>query len=460
MGSGLEIRDPVHGFIFREPHEQEIIDTPIFQRLRKLKQLALATLVYPGAVHTRFDHSLGAFSVAQRVSDRLLKSAAERRLVRLAALLHDVGHGPISHVSEDIFEEVIDKGKLDLKPKQQIHEALTAKMIMGDQKLEYLLSEREREQIVSLLQGQYGHSVLKAIISGPIDVDKQDYLLRDSHFCGVQYGIYDIERLIDTLAVHEESYDRFLAITIDGVHVLEQFVLAKYYMSTQVYRHRIRLITDEMIVRGVLLGITTDKIDWLRRLYAYDGSDTFVSEYVTWHDEKLVSEILSDRTPDGYAKELFRRLSNRRLFKSVYDGRPADFNSFTRNALFQGDKSLHRRIETEIARVYEWDPNLVFLRTMTHKSAKTQATTNEGQITVLKPGGPSVFDEESALFKSINDAIQEQFVQVYAPVEYKDEREKKKLQSEYHRDITAIIEKLANPQPVLPLRAAAERPSA
>ncbi len=459
MGIGLEIRDPIHGFIFREPHEQEIIDTPIFQRLRRLKQLALAILVYPGAVHTRFDHSLGAYYLAQKVSARLLKSASEKRLVRLAALLHDIGHGPFSHVSEDIFEECSDRAKLGLKPKQQIHEAITARLISADKDLSYLLSEKEREQIVQLLEGTSGPSVLKSIISGPIDVDKMDYLLRDSYFCGVQYGIYDVERLIDTLVVHEDSYDRNLAISIDGVHVLEQFVLAKYYMSTQVYRHRIRLITDEMIVRGIMLGIKKDGISWLKDLYTYDGSGAFIENYLGWHDERLTSEVVKKDTPDGYAKEIFRRLSDRRLFKRVYAGRPPDFAPATRRILFEADKALFTKIEAKIASTYGWDQNLVFAKKITHKSVRTQATTNEGQITVIKPGERSVFDEESALFKSINDAIREEFVEVYAPVSYKDEKEKKKLQNEYHRDITAMIEQIANRQKPLPL-SVAERPTA
>lgn len=460
MGVGLEIRDPIHGFIFREPHEQEIIDTPIFQRLRRLKQLALAILVYPGAVHTRFDHSLGAYYLAQKVAGRLLKSAAEKRLVRLAALLHDIGHGPFSHVSEDIFEECSDREKLGLKPKQQIHEAITAKLILADKDLSYLLSNKEREQIIHLLDGTSGPSILKSMISGPIDVDKMDYLLRDSYFCGVQYGIYDVERLIDTLLVHEDSYDRHLAISWDGVHVLEQFVLAKYYMNTQVYRHRIRLITDEMIVRGIMLGIRKDGISWLKDLYTYDGSDAFVENYLGWHDERLTSEVLRKDTPDGYAKDIFQRLSYRRLFKRVYHGRPQDFTPATRRILFEADKALLTKIEAKIASTYGWDHNLVLAKKITHKSVRTQATSSEGQITVIKPGEKSVFDEESALFKSINDAIREEFFEVYAPVTYKDEKEKKKLHTDYRQDVTAMIEQIANPQKTLPLSPTTERPSA
>lgn len=110
-----EIRDPVHGFIHRTPLEEEIIDTPLFQRLRRIKQLALASMVYPGALHTRFDHSLGVMHLADRLSERLLDDDREtKRIMRLAALLHDVGHGPFSHVSETIIDKFYDKEKVTL----------------------------------------------------------------------------------------------------------------------------------------------------------------------------------------------------------------------------------------------------------------------------------------------------------------------------------------------------------
>src|SRR5579872_2692020 len=376
MSTDLEIRDPVHGFIFREPHEQEITDTPIFQRLRKLKQLALATLVYPGAVHTRFDHSLGAFFVAQQTGERLLRSDAERRLVRLAALLHDIGHGPFSHVSEEVFEDFAEQAKFVLKPKQQVHEAITAQLIMGNKSLQYFLSDRERERIVGLLEGTYGPGILKEIVSGPIDVDKQDYLLRDSYFCGVKYGIYDRDRLTGCLRVYEDSYDRSLALSAEGVNVLEQFVLAKYYMSTQVYRHRIRLITDEMIVRGIKLGISQDGIGILKDLYGYDGSEAFLENYLEWNDERLMASLVND-SADGYAKEIFTRLSERRLFKRIFHGKPMDFSPGTRRNLFDNNKALFRRIEGLIATTYDFDQNLVLMKQVTHKSVRSQVTTNE-----------------------------------------------------------------------------------
>jgi HD superfamily phosphohydrolase len=120
MGSGLELRDPIHGFIYREPLEQRIIDTCVFQRLRRLRQLAMESLVYPGAVHTRFDHSIGALHIARALCAKLLPNEDTRRIVRLAALLHDIGHGPFSHVSEPLLQGMQTSQRLRLRAKTKL----------------------------------------------------------------------------------------------------------------------------------------------------------------------------------------------------------------------------------------------------------------------------------------------------------------------------------------------------
>lgn len=316
MSSELEIRDPIHGFIYREPTEQGIVDTRIFQRLRRLRQLAFAYLVYPGAVHTRFEHSLGTFHVACLMARALQLDPEERRLVRLAALLHDIGHGPFSHVSEPILDKHSNRKKIKIGPKQQVHELITAQILRTDSELAQWILEKDREKVIGIIEGQSGYSVLHDIVSGPIDADKQDYLLRDSYFCGVKYGIYDIDFLISSLRLHADADDKYLAISKNGRYALEQFVLAKYHMKTQVYHHRIRLITDEMIQRAISLGIEQDRIGWLRDLYSYDGSQECLKNYVSWTDDRLVTKILDE--PSGTrVNSIFRRLVDRKLLKCI-----------------------------------------------------------------------------------------------------------------------------------------------
>jgi hypothetical protein len=221
-----ELRDPIHGFIALESREENnIVDSKVFQRLRRIKQLAMASLVYPGALHTRFEHTLGVAHLSGKLGARLLSSQEDRRLVRLAALLHDIGHGPFSHVSESVLKRFYDKDKVKLDKGQQIHEHLTISLIKHNEDLDRLISDTERDYISGLLCGQWGSKILKDIVSGPLDADKLDYLLRDSYYCGVKYGIYDLDRLLATFKTLDDANDYAIGIQEDGVHSLEQFFL-------------------------------------------------------------------------------------------------------------------------------------------------------------------------------------------------------------------------------------------
>ena len=439
-----EIRDPVHGFIYRSSVEEAIIDTPLFQRLRKIKQLALASLVYPGALHTRFDHSLGVMHLANKLANRLLDDEETKRIVRFAALLHDVGHGPFSHVSESIVDRFYDREKVILPSHtEKIHEIITYNLILYDDDLSKLLSERDRQQIVGLLKGEWGERLLKDIISGPLDADKQDYLLRDSYFCGVKYGVYDSERLIDTLDVQKDMDERSLAVSIDGVHTLEQFVLAKYYMTTQVYRHKIRLITDSMIIRAIELGITEDKLDYLAKLYSFDNSPEFMQEWLKWNDEVLVARICSEQTPDGYCKRIFHDLMKRKLFKRIFTKRIGDLkNPVVRQRISEDFDDFRKDIEKAIAIHIPVDPFLVIANKFTIQSVREQSRNSEGSILVLRENTPVIFEEESLLFRSINEAEKDEFLEFYAPVVFKDDKDKKVRRREYMDLIEQLIEKV------------------
>jgi HD superfamily phosphohydrolase len=451
MHRRLEIRDPVHGFIYREPDERDVMDTRVFQRLRRLKQLALASLVYPGATHSRFEHSLGAFHVAGRLAESLNVPDSERRLVRLAALLHDIGHGPFSHVAEPILKKHSAKDKLGkVSQESKIHELIGWQIIKNNEELSILMSGQQRDQVIGLLEGTWGHTYLQELVSGPIDADKQDYLLRDSLFSGVKYGVYDQERLGNTLSVHDDSDDLFLAISIDGLHALEQFVLAKYYMTTQVYRHKIRLITDQMIARAIDLGIEEDKLPWLKKLYSYDGTEEYLKEYVTWFDERLITKILE--SPDGYSRDLFTRLQNRQLFKCIFD---ADSNDFpdpqVRSFVFSDSKDFDRYklLEEKIAELLKVDKNHVIAYMISFDSA----TRTESEIPVIHHARstPTLFHDESALFKSVDQKIREQRFQIYAPAKYRDDKDKKKKLRGFKTEILNLVAAFSNPPQVLPL---------
>jgi len=219
-------------------------------------------------------------------------------------------------------------------------------------------------------------------------------------------------------------------------------------MTTQVYRHRIRLITDQMIERAISVGIDHDKIGWLKALYSYDGSYEFIKEYLQWDDDRLTTEILHHQK-GLKVHDLFVRLKERRLFKCIFDVDQNDFpDPSTRNFVFAGSKDFYKPLEVEIARQFSFDPDHVIAYGVTFNSA----TKTESQIPVLHPTKTTLFDEESALFKSADQKIREQHFHVYAPVEYQgDEKQKKKKFREYKEAILSIIKNLASPQQRLQL---------
>lgn len=240
MQPAASFRDPIHGFIHADPLERALIDSRPLQRLRSIRQLGFANLVFPGAEHSRFGHALGAMELAGRVYDAVAarsegmldpdRQSLERRQVRAAALLHDIGHAPFSHSAEEHFEGGID------------HEQMTARLTRLPE-IEKIFDRwgrgLEPRAVISLLAKPEGTTerLLSQIVSGELDVDKMDYLLRDSLFCGVQYGSYDLPRLLDTMLPLKdpETGEWGVGVYEGGVHALEALVMARYYMFTQVY---------------------------------------------------------------------------------------------------------------------------------------------------------------------------------------------------------------------------------
>lgn len=236
----LTFRDPIHGFVRADRLEEALIRSRPMQRLRSIRQLGFAYLVFPGAEHSRFSHVLGAMDLAGRVydavaakSDGLLPvgaAARERRLVRAAALLHDIGHAPFSHSAEHLFEEAID------------HEEMTRRFLNSEELREIFSAHGdgiEGDDVARILAGAESprERLLSKIISGELDVDKMDYLLRDSLYCGVRYGSFDLDRLLDTvLPIQDPDRGHWgIGVHEGGVHALEALVMARYYMFTQVY---------------------------------------------------------------------------------------------------------------------------------------------------------------------------------------------------------------------------------
>ncbi|MDY7018823.1 MAG: HD domain-containing protein [Chloroflexota bacterium] len=446
-----EIRDAIYGFITPNDTEMKIINTPVFQRLRRIRQLAMAYLVYPGANHTRFEHSLGVYHVAHLIADKLLPgddNDERRRLVRLAALLHDIGHGPFSHTSEDLLHKFASNSG-NPKDENKIHELITARLIENDEGLADLLSPQDKENVIGLLQStKVDLTLMKHIVSGPLDADKMDYLLRDSHFCGVKYGVFDLDRVINTIDTYEDKHDRDIAIKHDGINSLEQFVLAKYYMITQVYFHKVRRVSDAMIVRGIELGIERDNLKLLKSLFCYEDSNEYLSRYLTYWDDRLVAEIMDSKS--RYAKDYFDRLYHRRLFKKVFSRKLDEFNFSSElmhdkilDIQLKDNARLKKELEQEISgiRLLECEKEYVIFNCVSIKSVKEMSRDSEGSIVVQNENGKlSSFEQESTVFRAIDESLKDIYVEVYAPIEYTDYKDKQEKLSLFREEITKILE--------------------
>ncbi|MFH1259163.1 MAG: HD domain-containing protein [Elusimicrobiota bacterium] len=446
-----EIRDTIYGFITPSDTELNIINSTLFQRLRKIKQLSLESLVYPGAQHTRFEHSLGVLYIAKTMAEKLLlvdSDSDKIRIIRFAALLHDVGHGPFSHVSEDILDKysAADENSAN---KDKIHEKITVKIIETNKELSKVLGSEERKQIVGLLNGESSDlSLMREIVSGPIDADKQDYLLRDSYYCGVKYGVYDFHRLINTLTHYEEEDDKHIAINYDGVNALEQFVLAKYYMTTQVYRHKIRLVSDAMIVRDIELGIEKDGIGCLAELYNYNDSEKYLMNYLSWYDERLICEIIYNQK-NGFANEIFSRLNERNLFKTVFslnfknfpETIPSKVRTLMADICNKENKGKKILLESGIANILGTEPEFTIVYVFKFKSVKKKSGDSEGQIMVIqRDGRPNSFEQESTVFRAIDGDIDDIIFEIYAPMDYSNDLDDKiKKLSKFKRDIVEYL---------------------
>jgi HD superfamily phosphohydrolase len=240
-----EIKDPVHGYVYITEQEKEIIDSYPVQRLHRIRQLAGSEYVYPGANHTRFEHSVGAMYLAGKVTENPnitpFISDAEAETVRIAALLHDVGHGPFSHVFEYILDRELGK----------THEDMT-EWIVEKSELSDVLSRSGNDptEIAKLAVGKL-HKPKKAfldeIISGPVDVDKQDFIVRDTHHTGAEYGYIDVFRLIHALDVLGGK----LAIDVGALSALESLIIARIESFKSIYFHRVGRAAQIMLAKAM-----------------------------------------------------------------------------------------------------------------------------------------------------------------------------------------------------------------
>lgn len=310
------IRDPVHGFVHFSDQEKEIIDNPFFQRLRRIRQLSFCEYVYPGATHTRFEHSIGVMQLADRaflvLEEKHLTELSRnfsqigwdlnraREVLRLAALLHDVGHLPFSHAGEikDLKHESIGRKIMDQVLRSfvdGVYEAGTTDAVLS------VLSDRPLTEL----------RILHQLLKGQLDADRMDYLLRDSLHCGVYYGQFDWERLVESLALIKSPEGGLeLAIEEGGVHSLEALLVARYFMYSQVYCHRTRRIYDIYLAKFLM----EDQTKLGRNSLIEKWRST--PESLLSYDDHTMMDILRSRQGSEWAQRIVNRRHHTVFFQT------------------------------------------------------------------------------------------------------------------------------------------------
>lgn len=332
-----EIRDPIHNFVRVSADEIEAINSRPVQRLRHIHQLAMTYLIYPGATHRRFEHSLGVMELAGRVFDVLIAEGNRhatvrdifpdtdalvtwRRIVRLAALFHDLGHLPFSHAAE---EQLLSGGKH--------HEWLTVEVLRSDEMRDILKKMKpsaDPDDVAKVAIGSqkwakwFGNAsdfsewdlLMTEIVTGDaFGVDRIDYLLRDSHHAGVAYGRFDHYRLIDTLRIlrHPTNDEPMIGIEQGGIHATEALQLARQFMFLQVYQHHVRIAYD--------IHLSEFMREWLQK-YPED-----VEGHLAITDNEVLAAIAKAAGNNGaHGHESAVRIARRRHFRKVYERNAGD----------------------------------------------------------------------------------------------------------------------------------------
>jgi HD superfamily phosphohydrolase len=416
----IEVRDAIHGLIAFTPAHWTVIDTLAFQRLRGVQQLAMTHLVYPGARHTRFEHCLGASHVASLTADRIKKDGQvdiDPHLVSLAGLVHDIGHGPFSHISEEVFARRTGR--------EHIHEAISAAIVRHDRGVRAALGDELSESIAELLTGTghaLGVSVAKDIVAGPADIDKLDYLLRDSHYCGVEYGRYDLEKVVESArGIPEVGKRSRLAFHEEGIYALEEMLLARYHMHRQVYGHRTRVATDRMLVRAMSLGVDEGMLPQEIFTPPSNLGPEFVSAFLAFDDQAVAKTLCAARTPGG---EVMRALMGRRLFKRLirldFKSLEDQFQRQLAGYVASPDETVLRamlpEVEAAIASRAGVDPHWVVLHWEKRESPISTRfdlrVAGRDIMIVDDDGTPSVFHERSEVFQRV-EGQGEVFISLY-----------------------------------------------
>lgn len=338
------VRDPIHDYIDLSPVEVKLVDTPVYQRLRWIKQLGPANLVYPGANHTRHEHCLGTKYVVGKMADSLGLDSEQKQLVCISGLLHDLGHTAFSHLGDEI-EGVED------------HVARTVKMISNTEISDILSSEGIDPDVVGQMVN--GEHILSPLVAGDLDGDRLDYLVRDAHYTGVRTGV-DMGRLIATMKISESQ----IVVKENGLPAVETLLTARSTMYTTVYFHP--------FVRGaeLMLARATN--------YAISSGSFSIDEFSNFTDHKLLSEL--DKS-GGLSKKIINDFQNRRIIKRAVSitKEQAEISGLEKASVGAYESSLASKLKVSPSEIYVDIPSFTVLPGLKAKILK-----NNGEIELAR----------------------------------------------------------------------------
>jgi len=351
----LDIIDPIHDFIRVYEHELSIIDSPIFQRLRRIRQLSGAHLTYPAAQHTRFEHSLGVMHITSQAGHALLEKDILKsdyiEILRLAGLLHDIGHGPFSH----LFEEIIQQKKIS-------HEDFGKKIILKSEIGDNLSKNGFNKKLIAEIAfGESKYQFMNEIVSGALSADMMDYLLRDGYFTGAEHAKIDHKRITQSLDVYKKK----LALERSALYSFESMMHSRYQMFKAVYFHKTVRAAEVMLIEALRLaddefGFTSFNLD----------------EFVKLTDEYVLSTLISSKSSElKRARQFAIDYQNRKLLKCVFE------------SILTGRTNLKKtrtvELRTEISKKSKVDENEIFVDSSVTPSIPLAPSKNESKSIIL-----------------------------------------------------------------------------
>jgi HD superfamily phosphohydrolase len=407
------VRDPIHGDIKITGCLVDLLETPEVQRLHNIKQLGFAHLVFPGAHHTRFEHSLGSSMIASQIADILGLKEEERTLLTCAAQLHDIGHGPFSHTLESILLQRFGVDHVDLTEKlilgkYAIFEEKERAFVTSPSVHEILEKhEVSKKEICGIIRGKPSKKpYLGQLLNSTIDVDQLDYLMRDSYYTGVAYGLIDLQRLLQTMMIYKGN----LAMMRKGVSVVENILMARALMYSSVYFHKTVRIPELMLSKA-LEGIP----------------DAEPFEFFRMTDAEI---MVSLKTMGQFQQEIITRLKYRDLYKQAYAVSLFDLEKEQLKIVKQlEDVSYRRQKERELEDAFDIPAGHVIIDIPRPELLRAEPRINNTDIRVIDRDHVKSLDEFTPIAKAIRSRIAPDWVFMIIS----DEKYRKKIAKKIQR---------------------------